>query len=49
VNALRPPLVSVSKLLESRESVGFNGGDLIRGAGYRCGRLRTGRNTIVII
>jgi hypothetical protein len=43
-----PCSVSVSKLLESTESVGFQRRwpDSLRGR--RCGRLRTDRNTIVI-
>ena len=41
-------LVSVSKLLESPESVGFKGRWPDSRRGRRCGRLRTDRNTIVI-
>src|SRR6266852_889991 len=42
-------LVSVSKLLESTESVGFQRRWPDSRRGRRCGRLRTDRNTIVII
>src|SRR6266849_1961235 len=41
-------LVSVSKLLESTESVGFQRRWPDSRRGRRCGRLRTDRNTIVI-
>ena len=42
------PLVSVRRLLESFESLGFDGVHLDSRRGLQCGRTRTGRSTTAI-
>src|SRR5262249_38287551 len=47
-SAVEAPLVSVRRLLESFESLGFDGAHLDSRRGLQCGRTRTGRSTTAI-